>query len=97
MDCGEAFVVGSVDPGLDFLFESSFIHFVTVSGFAVGFKMLEVDFHFDKIVFEGGEVQKVGSVFIDEAGKVEPWVLLQVLSQIVSRLKRCDLLERFVH
>jgi hypothetical protein len=59
--------------------------------------MLEVNFHFDEIIFEGGEVEEVGSVFIGETGKVEPWVLLQVLPEIVSRLKRCDLLERFVH
>jgi hypothetical protein len=68
MDCGKSLLIWGIDPRLDFDLESSFIHFISMSDFAVGLEMLEIYFELDEIVLEGSEVQQSGSIFISHDG-----------------------------
>ena len=60
----KSLIIGCVHPRLDFLIKSGFVHIISVGDLAVGLEVLEIDFHLEEIVFEGGEMKESGSIFV---------------------------------
>lgn len=68
-----------------------------MSDFAESLKVLEVDFHFNEIVFKGSEMKESRSVLVRHKREVKIAVFLKVFPEVISRLKGSDLFESFIH